>query len=704
MQQRRPNRLIHARSPYLRQHAWNPVDWHEWNPETLAQARREQKPVFLSIGYSSCHWCHVMERESFDDPEIAAFLNAHFIPIKVDREERPDIDWIYMQAVMALTGQGGWPLNVFLTPDLEPFYGGTYYPPTDRYGRPGFMRILREVHRAWTERREDILEIGRELRRALQAAVQWNPSGEDLTPVPIRQTVEKLLASFDSRWGGFGSAPKFPPHAALYFLMPLRRRDRSGSIARVIDRTLTGIACGGIHDHVGGGFHRYAVDHAWRIPHFEKMLYDNAFLADLYTRAWLTNGRPFYRYVACGIFDYLLRDMRSPEGAFYTSEDADADGKEGMFYVWTPAALQAVLPPEDAAWVIETFGVTPEGNFEDGTSVLAVVSVDPDEEPAFLEPWKSIRARLLEHRNQRPRPHRDEKILTDWNALTIAAFACGGAVFENQTYLEAAITAFEFLWDTMWDVTTQALYHRSMDGERGIKGFLFDYAALCMAAVTLYEVTGRMDILERAVQLADAFHDTFGDTATGGYFDAPADDRERISPVRESFDGALPAGNSMAAFALTRLYHLTGEERFRRRFETILKLYMPVLNTYPENLAFMTAALDFHLTEPVAILTALEDASRLPAVRTELMAMDLWYRVLGWVLPGRQPGWLPFRDKTVRSPAATFYLCRGFVCDAPVTSMDDVRKRIEAIVRAMPDPRSPANDMFEKDDPKHDRS
>lgn len=683
-QQKKPNRLIHARSPYLRQHAWNPVDWYEWGPEALNRAKTEQKPIFLSIGYSSCHWCHVMEREAFSDPEIAEFLNKHFIPIKVDREERPDLDWIYMQAVMAMTGHGGWPLNVFLTPDLEPFYGGTYFPPHDAHGRPGFMRLLREIHKAWQERNETIREIGRELRTALQKAVDLTKNPPPSSDEVVSRLIKTLQLDFDPRWGGFGQAPKFPPHMALNFLLQSSFRYPEGRNWEMIHRTLEAMAGGGIHDHVGGGFHRYAVDPAWQVPHFEKMLSDNALLADIYTRAWWFTGRPLYRIVAQNILDYLIRDMVSPDGLFFTSEDADADGKEGTFYVWTPDEIRRILPSDEAEWVVKLFNLTEHGNFEEGKSTLVVDLGQPEAEQLYVDAWQTVREVIYRTRQKRPRPFRDEKILTDWNALAISAFVRAGVLFQDKPYLEQALRTFDALRDCMWK--EGKLYHHAMNGERGGEGFLLDYAAFASAAVDVYEATARNDALELAVELVDRVEERFRTHTSPGYFDALASD-ERICSIRETFDGALPSGNSMMAQVLSRLYYLTGEPRFGDRLEQLFGTFADFLQKHPERIMAMVTALDFHASGPISILTATTEGDVL-SILERLNTVPSPYRVIGWITPSTPAVFPAFVEKTAHEGKTTYYLCQNFTCGQPLMDLGEVLTKLRNMGHRS-DPKSP---------------
>jgi uncharacterized protein YyaL (SSP411 family) len=676
---RRPNRLIHEKSPYLRQHADNPVDWYPWGPEAFEKARREDKPIFLSIGYSSCHWCHVMERESFEDPEIADLLNRFFVPVKVDREERPDVDQIYMQAVMAMTGTGGWPLNVFLTPDLKPFFGGTYFPPDDRWGRPSFRQVLQAVARAWRERRPEVERSAEGLTQALQAAVRRGLPSEPPPEDAADRLVRLLEGAFDPKRGGFGSAPKFPPHAQLRFLLRYAFRTGSSVAQTMVETTLTAMAHGGIYDQVGGGFHRYSVDADWLVPHFEKMLYDNAQLAVVYAEAYAATGHPLYGRIAVETLDYLLRDMQSPEGAFYSAEDADSDGREGAFYVWTRDEILAVLGPEWGERFAEQYGVSPEGN------VLHVAR--PFHEVAdrygipldrWLDEMDRARRVLRDARTRRPRPLRDEKILTDWNGLALSAFALGGFYLRRPDYVEAAKRLADWLWATMWDEASGTLFHRFMEGERAIPGFLADYTYLAQGLLDLYEVAGRPEDLDRAVRLMDTALARFWDASGGGFFDADPQSPDLITPLKESFDGAVPAGNSVALWNLERLFEITGIDRYREHAEMTVRTFAYALREYPAGLAYMGMAWDFALQKPVQIVFVGTPAE-LADARAALQGWWFPYRVLVWRPEDVARPYPAWTDKVRRQDRQTIYVCRDFTCQPPVHDLDELRRLLETL-------------------------
>ena len=573
---RRANRLIREKSPYLLQHAHNPIDWRPWGEEAFEAARRGRKPIFLSIGYSTCHWCHVMEKESFEDDEVAALLNRTFVAIKVDREERPDIDKVYMEACTAMTGSGGWPLTVLATPDGKPFFAGTYLPKRARGGMIGLVELLEQANEAWRKDPDAVAGIGERVERALRRETPGGtgaPPGEET----VRAAFEGLRRAFDRAHGGFGGAPKFPtPHTLTFLLRYARTLDDREALA-MAKKTLDSMRRGGIHDQVGFGFHRYAVDAGWMVPHFEKMLYDQATLAIAYTEAYQATGDAAYRKTACRIFDYLLRDLTSPDGAFYSAEDADSEGEEGRFYVWTPTEVKAVLGDADGGIACRYFGVTEEGNFEGGRSVLhAPASLDEFAKREGLDSREleqrldRARKKLLEARGRRVRPHRDDKILTDWNGLMIAALAKGAAAFDEPAYARAAERAAEFVLSRLRRADG-TLLHRFRDGEAAVPAFLDDYAFLSWGMLELHQASFDARRLADARALAEAMLRLFWDGAAGGLFFSSGDDLMLRS--KEAQDGACPSGNSVAAHTLLRLGRLTGDTALEERAEETMRAF-----------------------------------------------------------------------------------------------------------------------------------
>ncbi|GAA2370221.1 thioredoxin domain-containing protein [Nonomuraea africana] len=655
------NRLQHATSPYLQQHAANPVDWFEWGQEAFEEARRREVPLLISVGYSACHWCHVMAHESFEDDETARLMNAYFVNVKVDREERPDVDAVYMSATQAMTQHGGWPMTVFATPEGHPFYCGTYFP------RPQFQRLLVGVHNAWTGDREQVLEQGSKVVEALNSGATL-PSGPLPTAETLELAVRNLEQSFDPARGGFGGAPKFPPSMVLEFLLRSGEHDMSG-------RTLEAMARGGIYDQLGGGFARYSVDAEWVVPHFEKMLYDNALLLRVYTHWWRATGAPLARRVALETADWLLREMRTPEGGFASALDADSEGEEGRFYVWTPAQLREVLG-EDADWAVDLFEVT--GTFEHGSSVLQLLE-DPDDPARFAR----VRARLMAARDQRVRPGRDDKVVASWNGLAVAALAETGTVFERPDLVEAARAAATLLAET--HVTGDRLLRTSRDGRPGRNaGVLDDYANLAEGLIALYGVTGETPWFELAGRLLDVVLDRFAD-GRGGFFDT-ADDAERLfQRPQDPADNATPSGQFAAAGALLSYAALTGSARHREAAEAALGTVSVLARGHARFAGWGLAVARAALAGPVEVaVVGPGDDPRTAALHRAALLAD----VPGLVVAlGTETGTAPDgagavvpllkgRGPVEGAPAA--YVCRGFTCRLPVTTPADLRKELAA--------------------------
>jgi uncharacterized protein len=581
-----PNQLCHELSPYLLQHAGNPVDWRPWGSEALALARSEQKPIFLSIGYASCHWCHVMAHETFEDAEIARLLNDHFVSIKVDREERFDLDQIYMDAVQMMTGRGGWPLSVFLTPEAEPFFGGTYWPPRSGDGIAGFDQVLLAVIDAWHHRPDSVLEQARKITRLLQKFASGTAEAADGTgaPVsagelddkPLAEAEAALRRSFDSQWGGFGPAPKFPQPLALRWLLRRWRRTGDGELLTMVTTTLDRMAAGGLFDQLGGGFHRYCVDERWLVPHFEKMLYDNALLAVCYLEAWQATGKQEYAVVVRQTLDYLLRDMTDPQGGFYSGEDADSEGEEGRFYLWTPEEIEAVLGPATARLFCRVYDVTKAGNFE-GRNILnllrpmaveaRMLGCEPSAMAAQLE---AARQELLAVRAKRVRPGRDEKVLVGWNGLAIDALAKAGKAFDEPRYTTAAHAAADFLWNQLRRDDGRLL-HYWREGKAKCDAYLDDYAGLGNALLTLYESGGPPARLDQAVAVADTILAQFADPRHGAFFYTAADHEPLIVRKVDCLDNPTPSSNGLAATLLLRLPAISAGDRYGAAAEAALR-------------------------------------------------------------------------------------------------------------------------------------
>ncbi len=693
------NRLIHEKSPYLVQHAHNPVDWYPWGDEAFEKAREENKPIFLSIGYSTCHWCHVMERESFEDETVAEFLNRHFVPIKVDREERPDVDRIYMAFVQAATGGGGWPLSVWLTPDLKPFYGGTYYPPQDAYGRPGFLTVLRHLAQAWEQDRGRVVETAGKVLGQLEQQIAPAKAGGGRVGADVFDHAFQLFRrTFDPRHGGFGGAPKFPRPVTFNFLLRFHASTGNREALEMVARTLRAMAAGGIHDHIGGGYHRYAVDERWFVPHFEKMLYDQAQLAVSFTEAWQITGDEFYAGQVRDIVEYVLRDLRHPEGAFYSAEDADSvidpahpeKKGEGAFYVWTAEEISGLLGEPVAEWFKYRYGVESEGNVPAGLdphgelagkNILYEAHALDETAREFSRAVEEIerglaeaRRKLFEARARRVRPHRDEKVLVSWNGLMISALARAGRALDEPGYIEAAEQAARFLLDKMYDASTRDLRRRYCDGESAVKAFLDDYAALAGALFDLYEATFEMEFLETSVALAEALLERFEDREGGGFYATQEGDSSLLLRLKDDYDGAEPSGNSLSVGVLVRLAQLTGREDFRRSAERALQAFGKLLREQPVAAPQMLAAAMMLAQPPRQIVLAGEPGDpALEAMRREIGRRFLPGAVLLHAGGGRErlAAWQPAVARmgpVDGKPAA--YVCENFTCRLPVTSVD----------------------------------
>ena len=676
------NRLAGETSPYLLQHRHNPVDWHPWGEEALRRAREEDKPIFLSVGYSACHWCHVMERESFENEEIAQLLRDHFISIKVDREERPDLDAIYMEAVQLMTGQGGWPMSVFLLPDLRPFFGGTYFPPEDRWGRPGFKHVLLRLAELFKTHRTDLEESAGKLTGAIGQMGLAAPAAEALSRETIARAAAELSQRFDSRWGGFGGAPKFPPSMALMLLLREWRRTGDKNLLGMAEFTLQRMALGGLYDQLGGGFHRYSVDEQWLIPHFEKMLYDNALLARVYLEARQATGSAFYGSIAADVLDYVLREMTSPEGGFYSAQDADSEGEEGKFFVWTPQEIEAVLGAEEGRVVSRFYGVTEGGNFEHGKSALhiplppaAFAEQEGMEAGKLLDLLQRARRRLFEARERRVKPGLDDKVLASWNGLMIGAMALGGRILERGDCVEAARRAAGFVLERMRGERGLLRTHRG--GQSRLNAYLDDYAFLLAGLLDLYEASFEPRWVREAAALAGEMIDRYRD-GDGAFFFTSADHEALIARKKAGQDGAIPSGNSMAALGLLRLAKLTGEARFAEAGAGAVRAFGEYLERAPAAFHMMLAALDFHLDAPVEIAVVGDPAA--PATREALRAVDAEFvpnKVLAFRPAGdgaEEEAAVPLlRDKTAIGGAATVYLCENFTCKEPLTDPAAVR-------------------------------
>jgi uncharacterized protein YyaL (SSP411 family) len=682
--QKHTNRLINESSPDLLQHAHNPVDWHPWGTEAFEEAKRRDKPIFLSIGYSTCHWCHVMERESFENEQIAEIMNEHFVCIKVDREQRPDVDEIYMNAVTLTTGSGGWPLSVFLTPEGKPFYGGTYFPPKDLYGRPGFDRVLLSIAEAWKSRRQELVDSAGKLSEFLQYPTAPAQKA-NLSPEILTKAFGQFRDIFDPVNGGFGASPKFPQPTNLSMLLAYWHRTADAQALHIVEKTLDAMAAGGIYDHVGGGFHRYATDARWLVPHFEKMLYDQALLSRVYLQAYQITGSPRYARVAREIFDYVLRDMTDPAGGFYSAEDADSEDEEGTFYLWQPEQIASILEQDEARLFNAHYGVTERGNFEGNKTILSIVT--PTEQLAkefqknhgtILNILANARARVFEARAKRVRPHRDDKVIAAWNGLMISSLAYGGAVLKEEKYTHAAERSAQFILGTLHGNGRLARYYR--DGQIIEKAFLDDYAFTVMGLVGLYEATFDAKWLAAAKKLSEEMIELFADAEQGGpgprgFFLAGKDGEKLIARIKPASDGAVPSGNSAAALALLRLGRLTMNQQFTQQGVKTLEVFSRQLAESPAYSSLMLESLSFWLGPAREIVIAgdadAEDTRRmLELIRGKFLPNAVVLLHDGGRADPTLLEMVPFiKNQTAVEGKATAYVCENYACKKPVTDI-----------------------------------
>ena len=685
---RKPNRLIKEKSPYLRQHAYNPVDWFPWCEEAFEKAKREDKPIFLSIGYSTCHWCHVMERESFEDEEIAKILNENFVSIKVDREERPDIDAVYMSVCQMMTGSGGWPLTVIMTPDKKPFFAGTYFPKESLYGRPGLKDILLRIAYLWKNQREKLLQAGEEVYKALSAEARESYADALPDESAIHRAFAELYQNYDEIYGGFGNAPKFPIPHNIMFLLRYYRRTKNPKALEMALSTLKKMRLGGIWDHVGFGFHRYSTDRRWILPHFEKMLYDNALLMIAYTEAYQITRDDFFARTVEEIARYLTRDMRTEEGAFMSAEDADSEGEEGKFYTWSLEELERVLSEEELKLSVKIFNLEEEGNFYEeatrrktGRNVLYIgrdleevakeLGMDEGELRQRLE---EIRVKLFKAREERVRPLRDDKVLTDWNGLAVGAFAKAGVALGREDFVEVARRCADFLLEKM--ITEEGnLLHRYKDGSAGIPAFLEDYAYLVWGLTELYFATFEGGYLERAFELTQRALELFWDEDNLGFFQTSPLHETVLVRKKEVYDGALPSGNSVMAYNLVRLGRLLSRRDLEEKARLTLNGFSQVLKSFPSAHTFSMIALDLLLEgtfELVAVPKEKEALENLRSIQVHFLPEGL-FAVKESTLEDLSDF---FKGVNPLNGKPTYYLCRNFSCEKPTTDWEEVRNSL----------------------------
>ena len=685
MEHKHTNHLINETSPYLLQHAHNPVDWYSWGDEAFQKAKSQNRPILLSIGYSACHWCHVMERESFEDEKIAALMNDLFVNIKVDREERPDLDEIYMNAVQMLTGRGGWPMTVFLTPEGKPFYGGTYFPPEDRYGVPGFPKILQGVANAYREKPQDVERSVEQILAALQRMSLSTESQQPFSSDIIGQSAEQLAQAYDTDHGGLGKAPKFPNVGVYELFLRHYHHSKGSRFLEMVTHTLTKMAQGGIYDHLGGGFHRYSVDEKWLVPHFEKMLYDNAQLVRIYAQVYSITGEPLFKQVVDETMNYLMREMLHIEGGFYSTQDADSEGEEGKFFVWTEEEISQILGEESSEIFCRIYDVSEEGNFEEKNILHPILTLEQASK-FFRRDLKEIeslvsdaKGKLFQEREKRPKPFRDEKILTSWNGLMLSGLAEAIKILPHPSYLEAANRTLDFIFTKMF--RGGHLLHTYKSGTAKILGYLDDYAFLAAGLLDLFEATVNRAHLDRALELAEIMLHEFWDEAGGGFFYTGRSHERLIAQSKPIFDGSIPSGNAVATQVLLRLYHYTGKEDYLKRAEMILRAYYNAMENQPFGFAHMLAALDFYIQKPkevvlvgdkkdpetAELLTKIHSLY-LPNMTLQLASPDDSLDKISSLLAGKKQ----FEGKS------TVYVCHNFTCSRPVVEWDELKPLLDA--------------------------
>jgi len=684
MDPKHTNRLAQETSPYLLQHAHNPVDWFPWGEEAFDKAQRENKPILLSIGYSACHWCHVMEQESFENKQIAALMNELFVNIKVDREERPDLDEIYMSAVQVLTGRGGWPMTMFLTPERKPFYGGTYFPPDDRGGMPGFPRILMGVNQAYRERPVDVEKSVTQIINALQRMSASEESQRTFSETIIGDAAEKIAAAYDTDNGGLGQAPKFPNVGVYELFLRHHHRSKDNRYLEMVVHTLMKMAQGGIYDHLGGGFHRYSVDAKWLVPHFEKMLYDNAQLVRIYAQAYTLTKNPLFQNVVNESCGYLLREMLHSEGGFYATQDADSEGEEGKFFVWTLAEINQLIG-EDAGEIFgRMYDVSEQGNFEETNILHPTLTVEQASKYFRRDPAEidkiiaAAKQKLFAEREKRIKPFRDEKIIAAWNGLMLSGLAAAIKISPRTEYLAAIERTIEFLFAKMF--RNGFLLHSYKDKQAKLLGYLDDYAFLGVGLLDAYEVLFDRALLERAIELGEIMLREFWDEQDGAFFYTGKSHEQLISRTKPIFDASIPSGNSMAAQLLLRLHHITGRELYRQRAEKVLRSYYDAMEQQPFGLAHLICALDFYLAKPREIFVV---GDRQGAGTRELLAgiHSLYLPNLTLQLADPDQPLEKFSPllagKTQLEGNPTAYVCQNYTCSAPVTSWLELKGLLE---------------------------
>jgi len=683
---RKPNRLINENSPYLLQHAYNPIDWYPWCEEAFEKAKNENKPIFLSIGYSTCHWCHVMEKESFEDEEVAQILNENFISIKVDREERPDIDLAYMTICQAMTGHGGWPLTIIMTPDKKPFFAGTYIPKHSRYGRIGLIELLQRVVEIWKENRDKIESLAEQITGEIKEAVERVEIGNGIIDeTTLTLAFKELEENFDPEYGGFGDAPKFPTPHNLMFLLRYWKRTGNKKALEMVEKTLIGMSLGGIYDHIGFGFHRYSTDRKWLVPHFEKMLYDQALISLTCAETYQATQKEKYATLCSEVFSYVINNLTNPEGGFFSAEDADSEGEEGKFYLWELDELEKILNQDELKFLIENFNIKKDGNYIDelkhsrtGKNIFHLTSELDDEKRKI---WEKIRAKLLQYRDKRIHPLKDDKILTDWNGLMISSLARGYSIFGKDDYIRIAEKSINFIFKNM--VTSDGkLLHRFRSGEARINGHLDDYAFLTWGLIELYEATFKTEYLKNAIELTYKMIELFWDENNGGFFLSENDDV--IFKQKEIYDGALPSGNSVALLALVKLSKITGRNDLNEIAYKLVETFSGTIIKHPSAYTFFLSAFDFLLGPSFEIIIVGKSTDNLSKILQPINSKFIPNKILLFKPTDREDeinSIAPFLShyKAIDGKT-TFYICTNYECKQPATSVEEMMQLIDEVI------------------------
>jgi len=682
---RKPNRLINEKSPYLLQHAYNPVDWYPWCDEAFEKAKIEDKPIFLSIGYSTCHWCHVMEKESFEDEEVAKILNENFIPIKVDREERPDIDTVYMTICQAMTGHGGWPLTIIMTPDKKPFFAGTYIPKHSRYGRIGLIELLQKVVEIWKENKDKVISLAEQITNEIKEALEKVEKGNIIDETIFTLAYKELEENFDPEYGGFGEAPKFPTPHNLMFLLRYWKRTGNAKAIDMVEQTLKGMWLGGIYDQIGFGFHRYSTDRKWLVPHFEKMLYDQALISLACIETYQATGKEKYAVLCSEVFSYVIDNLTNTDGGFFSAEDADSEGEEGKFYLWEYSELEKILNQSELNFVIENFNIRKDGNYIDelkrsrtGKNIFHPSSELEGEKRKI---WESIRLKLLKHRNNRIRPLKDDKILTDWNGLTISSLAKGYLTFGVEDYIKIAEKSANFILKNML-TNDGKLLHRFRDGEAKINGHLDDYAFLAWGLIELYEATFKTKYLKKAIELTNKMIELFWDENNGGFF--LSENEDVLFKQKEIYDGAIPSGNSVALLVLIKLSKITGRSDLNELIFKLVETFSGTVSKHPSAYTFFLSAFDFLIGPSFEIIIVGKSSDDISKIQKLLNSKFIPNKILLYKPTDREdeinliaPFLTHYKEIDGKT---TIYICTNYECKQPVTSVEEMMRLIDELI------------------------